>query len=76
MLDVACIFVDLWFYILYVGIHAVNNWFPGVEVLSSMHSFAGPFAQPQFPSNVTIHDLHAVFVFANHALLFQQDLQH
>lgn len=27
-------------------------------------------------SSSGIHNLHAVFVFANHAVLFQQDLQH
>lgn len=47
-----------------------------MDVLSSVHRRAGPFAQLQFPSNITVHDLHAVFVFANHTLLFQQDLQH
>lgn len=53
--------------------HVVDNWCPDVGVLSSLHGCADPFAQP---SNITIHDLHAVFVFANHTLLFQQDLQH
>lgn len=61
---------------IYVGMHADDDWFPGLDISSSPHTFAGPFAQPQFPSNITVHDLHAVFVFANHTLLFQQDLQH
>lgn len=56
--------------------HVVIKWFPGVHILSSVHRCASPIAPPQFPSNITIHDLHAVFVFANHTLLFQQDLQH
>lgn len=56
--------------------HVVIKRFPGLHVLSSVHRCAGPFAPPQFPSNITVHDLHAVFVFANHTLLFQQDLQH
>lgn len=68
-------FVHLWFYI-YVSTHVVDNWFPGMDVLSSLHRCTRPFAPPRLPSNITVHDLHAVFVFANHTLLFQQDLQH
>lgn len=64
-----CMLVYLCFSLLYV----VDNWFPVVDVLSSRHRCACPFAQPSY---ITTHDLHAVFVFANHTLLFQQDLQH
>lgn len=68
--------VYLCFSLLYAAVHVVDNWFPVVDVLSSRHRCAGPIAQPRFPSYITTHDLHAVFVFANHTLLFQQDLQH
>lgn len=68
-----CAFMVLY---IYVGMHVVDNWFPGMDVLSSLHRCTRPFAPPRLPSNITVHDLHAVFVFANHTLLFQQDLQH